>query len=205
MAYFPMFIDLEGQPCLIVGGGKVALRKVQVLRDFGAAVTVAAPEILREIEAIPGVVCLHREYGEELLEGMSLVVAATGDAAMNRVVSRRCRELKIPVNAVDQMEDCSFIFPSYLRRQDLVAAFSSSGKSPLMTQYLKARTEPVMTDFTGELAEYLGSIRSQVKARVATEAKRREVYRLALDFAMERETLPDQGQLDGFIKTVTGQ
>lgn len=205
MAYFPMFVNLEGQPCLIVGGGRVALRKVQVLRDFGAAVTVAAPEILREIEEIPGVVCLHREYGEELLEGMSLVVAATADEEENRAVSRRCRARGIPVNAVDQMEDCSFIFPSYLRRQDLVAAFSSSGKSPLMTQYLKGRMEPAMTDFAGELTEYLGSIRGQVKARVGTEAQRREVYRLVLGSAMEGETLPDQGQLDGYIKTVTGE
>lgn len=202
MAYFPMFVNLEGQPCLIVGGGKVALRKVQVLRDFGAKVTVAAPDILEEIKQTDGVICLHREYKEDLLEGMKLVVAATGDAAKNRAVSRKCRELGIPVNAVDQMEDCSFIFPSYIRRQELVAAFSSSGQSPLMTQYLKAQMEPVMTPFAGEITEYLGSIRSEVKAKVETEKLRKEVYRRALEYAMEQGELPNREQLEEMIRAV---
>lgn len=202
MAYFPMFVNLEGQPCLIVGGGKVALRKVQVLRDFGAKVTVAAPDILEEIKQTDGVICLHRKYKEDLLEGMKLVVAATGDAAKNRAVSRKCRELGIPVNAVDQMEDCSFIFPSYIRRQELVAAFSSSGQSPLMTQYLKAQMEPAMTPFAGEITEYLGSIRSEVKAKVETEKLRKEVYRRALEYAMEQGELPNREQLEEMIRAV---
>lgn len=202
MAYFPMFVNLEGQPCLIVGGGKVALRKVQVLRDFGAKVTVAAPDILEEIKQTDGVICLHREYKEDLLEGMKLVVAATGDAEKNRAVSRKCRELGIPVNAVDQMEDCSFIFPSYIRRQELVAAFSSSGQSPLMTQYLKAQMEPAMTPFAGEITEYLGSIRSEVKAKVETEKLRKEVYRRALEYAMEQGELPNREQLEEMIQAV---
>lgn len=202
MAYFPMFVNLEGQPSLIVGGGKVALRKVQVLRDFGAKVTVAAPDILEEIKQTDGVICLHREYKEDLLEGMKLVVAATGDAAKNRAVSRKCRELGIPVNAVDQMEDCSFIFPSYIRRQELVAAFSSSGQSPLMTQYLKAQMEPAMTPFAGEITEYLGSIRSEVKAKVETEKLRKEVYRRALEYAMEQGELPNREQLEEMIQAV---
>ena len=203
MAYFPMFVDLEGQPCLIAGGGKVALRKVQVLQDFGAKVTVAAPEILEEIEKTDGVVCLHRDYDETLLAGMKLVVAATDDARQNRIISKKCTELGIPVNAVDQMEDCSFIFPSYLRRQDLVAAFSSSGKSPLMTQYLKRQTEPVMTGFLGELTEYLGDIRGQVKAMVETEALRKKVYQQVLAYALEEGALPVSEQLEDMIKTVS--
>lgn len=202
MAYFPMFVNLEGEPCLIVGGGKVALRKVQVLQDFGAQVTVAAPDILEEIEEMDGVVCLYREYGEELLQGMKLVVAATGDPQQNRAVSRKCRELNIPVNAVDQMEDCSFIFPSYVRRQELVAAFSSSGQSPLMTQYLKARIEPDMTSFMGELTEYLGGIRSVVKAKVATEALRKEVYRQVLEYAIGQGELPEEKQLETMFQNV---
>ncbi len=203
MAYFPMFINLEGEPCLIVGGGKVALRKVQVLRDFGAMVTVAAPDILEEIKGADGVVCLEREYDRELLNGMKLVVAATGDAEKNREISETCRELGIPVNAVDQMEDCSFIFPSYIRSRELVAAFSSSGQSPLMTQYLKAQMEPVMTEFAGEVTEYLGSIRNKVKEQVETEALRKEVYRQVLKLSLEQENLPEPGQLEEMIKAVS--
>lgn len=200
MAYFPMFVDLEGQPCLVVGGGKVALRKVKVLCDFGAEVTVAAPEILGEIKDMPGVKCLERGYDEDLLDGMALAVAATDDAGQNRMVSRQCGERKIPVNAVDQIEDCSFIFPSYLRSRGLVAAFSSSGKSPVMAQYLKGQMEPAVTPFAGELTDYLGSIRDEVKRRVGTEARRKTVYQQVLLYAMERKSLPDKEKLEEIIK-----
>ena len=205
MAYFPMFIDIKGQSCLIVGGGRVALRKVRVLQDFGARVTVAAPDILAEIEGAEGVICLRREYDENLLAGMGLVVAATDDAEKNRMISRHCMERKIPVNAVDQIEDCSFIFPSYVRRGELVAAFSSGGKSPLMTQYLKAKIEPEMTEFTAELTDYLGSIRDEVKAQVETEALRKKVYQQILAFAMEHGKMPEDHQLAEMIKTVSVQ
>lgn len=205
MAYFPMFVNLQGQPCLIVGGGKVALRKVRVLQDFGAEVTVAAPEILEEIRTIPGVTCLMQDYQEVLLDGRKLVVAATDDAEQNRMVSKACGERGIPVNAVDQIEDCSFIFPSYLRRGDLVAAFSSSGKSPVMTQYLKEQMDPVMTEAAGELTDYLGSIRERVKAQVDTEARRRDVYRQVLEFVLEKGSFPDEEKLEGIIRTAAGQ
>lgn len=204
MAYFPMFVNLQGQPCLIVGGGKVALRKVRVLQDFGAEVTVAAPGILEEIRTIPGVTCLMQDYHEALLDGRKLVVAATDDAEQNRIVSKACEERGIPVNAVDQIEDCSFIFPSYLRRGELVAAFSSSGKSPVMTQYLKEQMEPVMTEAAGELTDYLGSIRNRVKEQVDTEARRRDVYRQVLEFVLEKGSFPDEEKLEGLIRAAHG-
>lgn len=176
MSYFPMFVELKDQDCLVVGGGRIAFRKVQVLQDFGAAVTVVAKEIVPELERHAGVHCLKKECGPEDLAGRKFVVAAAGDREQNRKVSEWCKDRGIPVNVVDQPEDCSFIFPAYLKQGDVVAAFSSGGQSPVMTQYLKEQMRPVMTEEIGELAASLGRIREHVKRCVATEELRKKVY-----------------------------
>ena len=177
-----MFIEIENKNCLVVGGGTVALRKVQVLLDFGAKVHVVAPKILPEICAmeVQGVSLYPRAFCEEDLNGCVLAVAATDDAALNHQVAECAKNRPIPVNAVDQKEDCSFIFPSYVRQQNVVGAFSSGGNSPVLTQYLKNEMRKVLTPELGNANEYLGSIREQVKAAVDTEASRKMVYRKVL-------------------------
>ena len=128
MAYFPMFIDIEKKKCLVAGGGTVALRKVRVLLDFGAQITVVAPQIDPQILQLTGNVCVkERTFEPEDLKECVLVVAATDDVTENHRIARMAQKKHIPVNAVDQQEDCSFIFPSYLKHRDLVGAFSSAG------------------------------------------------------------------------------
>ena len=161
MAYFPMFVDIKKKKCLIVGGGTVALRKVQVLLDFGADVVVVAPEVIPKIKEYP--------------------VAATDDAGLNHEIAEAAQKQKIPVNAVDQQEDCSFIFPSYVREQELVGAFSSGGNSPVLTQYLKKYMAQILTAELGEANAYLGSIRPVVKRELDTEAMRKKVYQQVLN------------------------
>lgn len=97
----------------------------------------------------------------------------------------------IPVNAVDQQEDCSFIFPSYLKHRDLVGAFSSAGNSPVLTQYLKEALKDILTEELGQINGYMGSIRPVVKTRIETEKLRRQVYRnvLAKLLAEEKTSL----------------
>ena len=179
MAYFPMFVDIEKKKCLIVGGGAVALRKVQVLLDFGADVMVVAPQILPKIREYP-VSVYQRNFEKADLQGCELVVAATDDAGLNHEISEAARKHKIPVNAVDQQEDCSFIFPSYVKAQELVGAFSSGGNSPVMTQYLKKYMARILTAELGEANAYLGSIRATVKEKLDEEAMRKEVYQEVL-------------------------
>ena len=112
MAYFPMFIDIEKKKCLVAGGGTVALRKVRVLLDFGAQITVVAPQIDPQILQLTGNVCVkERTFEPEDLKECVLVVAATDDVTENHRIARMAQKKHIPVNAVDQQEDCSFIFP----------------------------------------------------------------------------------------------
>lgn len=180
MAYFPMFVDIKKKKCLIVGGGTVALRKVQVLLDFGADVVVVALEVFPKIKEYP-VTVYQRNFEKEDLQGCELVVAATDDAGLNHEIAEAAQKQKIPVNAVDQQEDCSFIFPSYVREQELVGAFSSGGNSPVLTQYLKKYMAQILTAELGEANAYLGSIRPVVKRELDTEAMRKKVYQQVLN------------------------
>ena len=182
MAYFPMFIDIEKKKCLVAGGGTVALRKVRVLLDFGAQITVVAPQIDPQILQLTGNVCVkERTFEPEDLKECVLVVAATDDVTENHRIARMAQKKHIPVNAVDQQEDWSFIFPSYVREQELVGAFSSGGNSPVLTQYLKNYMAQILTAELGEANAYLGSIRPVVKKELDTEAMRKKVYQQVLN------------------------
>ena len=200
LAYFPMFIDLQDAPCLVLGGGSIARHKVMVLRDFGALVTVVAPEIQDSIAETDGVECIYREYNVRDLEGKVLVIAATGDAAINHQISEVCRSRGIMVNAVDQPEDCDFIFPSYIRKGGVVAAFSSGGQSPVVTQYLKRENQTVVTDTVGKLAECLGSLRQMVKEQIPQPWQRKAVYERILQMGLAMGQVPEESVIRNILK-----
>lgn len=199
MSYFPMFIQLEGKSCLVVGGGRIAFHKVKVLRDFGAEVLVVASEILPEIKNMESVACREKCFGPEDLKGKELVVAATDDKGENHRVSLLCRERHLPVNAVDQAEDCSFIFPAYLRQGEVVAAFSSGGQCPVAAQYLKEKMRPEMTELLGELAVQLGSLRGRVKELVPA-GERKAVYQALLKQGLKQASLLSEEEIQHAIK-----
>lgn len=200
MSYFPLFMELKDRNCLVVGGGRVAWRKVKVLMDFGARVSVVAPEIIPEIGELGLVQLLEREFLDDDVQGRILVVAATDDETLNQRISRLCQERGIPVNVVDQPQDCSFIFPAYVKRGEVVAAFSSGGQSPVMTQYLKAQIRPVMTEELGELAACLGSIRDMVHSSVRTETARKHLYEELLQLGLQKGENPETEEIWNVMK-----
>lgn len=202
MAYFPMFVDLSEKPCLIVGGGKVACRKVKVMLDFGARVRVVAKEISQELRDLertladsedPKLMEIKRKSFEEKdCDGIGLVIAATDDKALNHEIAQYCKVQGIMVNAVDQKEDCSFIFPSYVKEGNLIAAFSSGGNSPVLTQYLKEKEVEILTPFLGDLNEAMGRLRQKVLSEYDEESKRKEVLKEILYKAIDRGRLPEE-------------
>ena len=195
MAYFPVFMDINDQICLVVGGGTVALRKVEKLQEYGARVRVIAKEILPQIKELPGLAWQERTFEETDLTDVVLVVAATDDAAENHRIAECCRTAKVPVNAVDQIEDCSFLFSSMVRQGDVVAAVSSGGKSPILTQYLKKKIAQVLTERVGEANDLLGEWRPYVKAEFATEARRKPVFKALFERCLEGEELPEEQEI----------
>ncbi len=200
MAYFPMFVDLTDKPCLVVGGGEVAYRKVKTLLDFDAEVTVVAesvcPELARLAEAERADVSKHkvticvRPFQKEDCDGRLLVVAATDDKDLNHNIAEYCKAAGIMVNAVDQKDDCSFIFSSYVKEQNLVAAFSSGGNSPVLTQYLKKKEADILTPFLGQLNEYMGDIRADIISKYDSEEERKRAFCDIVYSAIEKGKLP---------------
>lgn len=200
MAYFPMFVDMTERECLIVGGGNVAYRKVMVMLDFGAKVTVVAEDICEELRKLTiddtankenRITFIKRKFNQKDCDGMEMVIAATDDNALNHEIAEYCKAKGIMVNAVDQKADCSFIFPSYIKEKNLVAAFSSGGNSPVLTQYLKGKEKEILTPFLGELNEYMGQIREKVIAEYHTEAERKRVFKEILCAAIDNGRIPE--------------
>lgn len=198
MAYFPAFIEIENHPVLVVGGGRTALKKIEVLLEFKADITVIASEFIEEIQKMDSqlVKRLEKPFQVSDVEGMHIVVAATESKEVNHVIAEVCRERKILVNAVDQASDCTFIFPSYIKQGEVVAAFSSGGKSPVVTQYLKEKNRPIVTLGLAELTERLGSLRNMAKECIATEKMRKAFYQEVLALGLEEERVPDEKEIE---------
>lgn len=159
MAFYPILMDLEGRRVLVVGGGRVAERKVRSLLEFGACVDVVSRALSPALEDLQGegrVRWAAREFQEAQLEGMTLVVAATDDSETNRGVSASARKQGIPVNAVDQPEDCTFIVPAVVRRGDLVLAVSTSGRSPALAKRIR---EDLQAQYGPEYSAFLNLMR----------------------------------------------
>ena len=196
MAYFPMFVNLKDQPCLVVGGGMVAYRKVKVLLDFEARVVVVGENICDKINEIvkkSNQLELQKKCFEDAdCDNMFMVIAATDDKELNHHIVGICNSKGIMVNAVDQKEDCSFIFSSYIKEKNLIAAFSSGGNSPVLAQYLKSQETEILTPFLGELNEYMGKIRKRVIEKYDAEEKRKEIFKEIVNTAIENGELPQE-------------
>src|SRR3989338_5990975 len=119
MDFLPIFMDVKGRLCLVVGGGEVAHRKASVLLAAGAAVKAVAPEFSAAFAVLPGVECIAERFQPSHLDGAVLVIAATDDGAVNREVSQQARARNIPVNVVDNPDLCTFIMPAILDRSPL--------------------------------------------------------------------------------------
>lgn len=186
MAYFPFFMDLSAGEGLIVGGGRVALRKIRGLLDCGARLTVCAPSLLPELEAIPGLTLLRRPFEPSMAEGKLFAVAATGDRALNRRISDLCREKNIPVNVADDREGCTFLFPALVRRGPLTVGVSTGGASPGGAVYWKNRIDRLIPPDAGDVLDYLAGLREAVKKAIPNEKDRAAVFAALFDTCMDR-------------------
>jgi len=170
MDYLPVFMNVKGQRCLLVGAGEVASRKAALLARTGAHLVVVAPLVRDEVADI---VTLHhgevhqRRFQDSDLEDVVLVIAATDDTGVNQRVSELARARKIPVNVVDQTDLCSFIVPAIVDRSPVVVAISTGGTSPVLTRQLKEKIEILIPAAYGRFAALLGSLRDRVKLGIS--------------------------------------
>ena len=168
-------IDLTGRSVLVVGGGPVALEKVEGLLASGARVTVVAPEIVPELAALE-VVFARRAYRSQDLAGRFLVVAATSTTAVNRRVFADAEARAILCNVVDVPELCSFILPAIHRHEPIAVAVSTGGASPALAQHLRDQIAAVVRPEHAELAHRLRALRPWAKAHFATYEERKAYF-----------------------------
>ena len=176
MDFLPIFLDVRGQPCLVVGGGDIAARKCALLLRAGARVTVQAPSLSRAFEAdLAAGRITHKptRFQDGDAADYALLIAATDDDAVNRAVAAAARARRIPVNVVDQPKLCSFIMPSIIERAPVTVAVSSGGASPVLARLLRARLESLIPAGYGRLAQLAAAFRDQVKARFKPAERRR--------------------------------
>lgn len=184
MEYLPIFMDVAGRTGLVVGGGQVAARKVELLRRSGMRVRVVAPELCpglqREAEA--GDV-EHRpgRFGEADLDDARVVVAATDDRAVNEAVAAAADARSIPVNVVDTPDLSSFIVPAVIDRTPLVVALSTGGAAPVLARLLRTKLEAFIPAAYGRLAALVRRFREPVKRAFADGDQRRRFWEEVLE------------------------
>jgi len=184
MEYFPIFLRLKGQLCLVVGGGEVAARKVALLRRAGAVIHIVAPQLgptLSELAADGQITHSAKRFEKSDLGESKIVIGATGDATVNEDVARAARERSIPVNVVDRPLLCDFVFPSLIEREPITIAVSSGGASPVLARVLRARLETMIPAAYGRMAQLLRKYRSDVQQRIKGMSQRQRFWEDVID------------------------
>ena len=180
MDYLPIFIDVKGKKCLVVGGGEVSFRKTTFLLQAGALVTVVSPELKSTFSSLAGVTHIAERFNAKHLDGHVLVIASTNDPAANELVSTEAKLRNIPVNVVDNPALCSFIVPAVLDRSPIVVAFSSGGASPVLIRMLRGKLETMIPQAYSRLAAFSARFRSIVKKQVVNAPKEESSGRMFL-------------------------
>ena len=176
MDYFPVFVKLKDQDCLVVGAGEIAARKIELLARAGARITVIAEKIspaVSSLEASCHLNLLQKSFIPADLRGFRLVVSATDNKETNQLVAKTAEEQNILVNVVDNPELCSFIFPAIIDRSPIIAAVSSGGAAPVLARLLRAKIESIIPPAYGQLARLAEKFRTVVKQHIKEPAQRR--------------------------------
>ncbi|MDP2211016.1 MAG: bifunctional precorrin-2 dehydrogenase/sirohydrochlorin ferrochelatase [Candidatus Aquicultor sp.] len=205
MAFYPLYVDLEGRKCVVVGGGEVAERKVVSLLECGADVEVISPDStpgLEELAREGRLRMTRREYRRGDLGDATLAIVATDDNAVNTEVYREATDNQIPVNVVDVPELCSFIVPSTIRRGDLVISISTSGSCPALAKHIREELEETYRDEYGRFCDMLRDFRARVIDKYDDPKERKKALgRLIESDALDLIRAQDDLELEERVKS----
>jgi precorrin-2 dehydrogenase / sirohydrochlorin ferrochelatase len=166
LKYYPIFLDIRGKICVIVGGGEVAARKAERLLDCGAKVFVISPKLSPALAALKEKSLISHitvAYSGDLIHGAALVIGATDDEKTNAQISLDARSKGIPVNIVDDPQKCDFILPSVVQRGDLAITIGTGGKSPALARHLREELEAKYGDEYKIFLNILGNLRVKME------------------------------------------
>lgn len=223
MRYYPVFLDLKGRPCTVVGGGRVAERKVEALLRAGASVTVISPGFTKKIKKFADggkdadggvktladggrVDLLGRRYKRGDLAGAFLAVSATGSKDVNRAVYEEALMLNILVNVVDDPGNCNFIVPSVVDRGGLIIAISTSGKSPYLAKTIREDLETLIGTEYETFVEILGAVRKKLLKSAINHDKKERVIKALVKSPMPRWIKGEKVmEINGFLRGLLGE
>jgi len=176
MDYFPIFVKLKDQDCLVVGAGEIAARKIELLARTGAKITVIARDISPTVSSMAEthkLTILQKSFSPTDLKGFRLIISATDNNETNNLVAKTANDHNILVNVVDNPALCSFIFPAIIDRSPIIAAVSSGGAAPVLARLLRAKIESVIPPAYGRLANIAEKFRETVKQQIKEPIQRR--------------------------------
>jgi precorrin-2 dehydrogenase/sirohydrochlorin ferrochelatase len=179
MRYYPIYLDLKGRSVTVVGGGKVAERKVRTLITSQAAVTVISPDLtprLQKALAHGEFRYIKRRYRKGDLTGSMMVLVATDDRAANEGIATNITDRNILINIADIPDKCNFILPSIVERGDLIISVSTSGKSPAFAKQTRLELERIFGKEYELFIKILGMVRKRLLETVRSEKRRRSIF-----------------------------
>ncbi len=197
MDYLPLYVDVRDRNCLVVGGGGVALRKIELLLEAGARVTVVAPECrdaIRDLSREGRLELTGRGYVSQDVRGRALAIAATGDAQVDGRVYEDCKASGVLVNTVDTPALSSAIFPSIVDRDPVLVAISTGGRSPMLARVVRGWLEARLPPGLGRLAEFAAARRDRVKAAIGTLEGRRSFWNRVIGGTTGEQVLNDDAE-----------
>ena len=171
MAFFPILIEMEGLPVLIAGGGAIAAHKAELLRGYGADITVVAPEICDGIRSL-GVRMQERQVKQEDCPGAALIVDATGSEEAGAILKGYCSEHHVPYNCAWRGDDASAIFPAILQRGRTTIAVSTRGASPAACAWIRDSLCESVPECMDEILERMSELRVLAKDRIPSQKER---------------------------------
>jgi uroporphyrin-III C-methyltransferase/precorrin-2 dehydrogenase/sirohydrochlorin ferrochelatase len=182
MDYLPIFLKIKNEHCLVIGGGEIAFRKINLLLKAKAKVTCVAINCCSNIEDLARknkIKYINKEFDSNDIENQNLIISATDNVLLNKEISKLANLANIPVNVVDSTELCSFIMPSIVDRSPIVIAISSAGKAPVLARLIRSKLESTIPNAYGKLAELAGIYRDKVKEKFSNIEDRRYFWERA--------------------------
>ena len=197
-SYMPISLSVNGRSCLVVGGGSVALRKVETLLDYETSITVISPEIDPKLESklFRGKIKLEqRPYRSPEASSYGLVISASDDVEVNHTVCEDCRTAGVLVNVVDDPGRCDFIFPAVVRRDCLTAAIATDGKAPFIAGHLRKILGEIFPEHWNQLMRHAAAFRKNVVKRWGPDtARKNDCYTRFLE--ADWKTMADEMSLE---------
>jgi len=209
MPYFPIFLDLDNQKVIVVGGGEVAERKIKNLLIYGCQIYIISPHLTPHLQQLVAKGEIHHISYESLGTSMNdafMVIVATDDPEVNNQIASQTKEHGLLVNVVDQPGDCNFIMPSIVKRGDLQIAISTAGKSPALAKKIRKEMEVMFGPEYGSLIELLGIIREKLLSQGQPSSKNKIIFQKLVDSNLLH--LIKEGNLNGVratLKSILGE